>query len=112
MANKVTQIAGVQGAIMINRNMKDTIRTQFAQKHGPGAFLEAPLSAYYGRYFNINNIERCQSLKYFWRVSSFLIFDKMLYLIQNFKLNIIYAKKTVHSAMYYLLSMSIFPACC
>ena len=49
MSHQISRIHGISGAIIVHRDMKDTVRSQYAQKHGPGAFLEAPLSAYYGR---------------------------------------------------------------
>ena len=49
MLHNLRDMKGVQGAIVVYRNMKDVIRTQFALDQGRGAFLEAPMAAYYGK---------------------------------------------------------------
>ena len=51
MAYDMHKLEGMQAAVVLYRNMKDTIRAQYAFHHGNGAFLEAPLRAYYGESF-------------------------------------------------------------
>lgn len=41
-------LPGDRAAIVIYRNLQDAVRTHFSEKNGAGAFLEAPLQAYYG----------------------------------------------------------------
>ena len=40
---------GGQGAIILYRNMKDTVRAQYAYDQGTPSNEEAPLRAYYGK---------------------------------------------------------------
>ena len=49
LAHDMRKLEGMQAGIVLYRNMKDTIRAQYAKKQGQGAFLEAPLRAYYGK---------------------------------------------------------------
>ena len=49
MSHDVDNMSTQNAAIVLYRNIKDTIRTHFAETNGAGAFLEAPLQAYYGR---------------------------------------------------------------
>lgn len=44
----IRDLKDMHAAIVLYRNMKDTIRAQYAYYKGQGAFLEAPLQAYYG----------------------------------------------------------------
>lgn len=53
MMHDMKDLKSIQGVILVYRNMKDTIRTQFAIEQGKGAFLEAPMAAYYGMYSQI-----------------------------------------------------------
>jgi hypothetical protein len=48
LVHDVAALPRMKAGILIYRSMKDTIRSQFAAKHGPGALLEAPMEAYYG----------------------------------------------------------------
>ena len=48
LAHHIREVERVQGAIVVYRNLKDVVRTQYAVEHGPGAFLEAPMASYYG----------------------------------------------------------------
>ena len=51
MAHDVSLTAHLRmhSAIVIFRNMKDTVRTHYAMEQGQGAFLEAPMQSYYGK---------------------------------------------------------------
>jgi len=48
MLHDVDDISSQNAGIVLYRNVKDTVRTHFAETYGAGAFLEAPLQAYYG----------------------------------------------------------------
>ena len=48
MYHDVDNTSSQNAGIVIYRNIKDTVRTHFAETNGAGAFLEAPLQAYYG----------------------------------------------------------------
>lgn len=48
MSHDVENISSENAGIVMYRNVRDTVRTHFAEKNGAGAFLEAPLQAYYG----------------------------------------------------------------
>ena len=48
MAHDISVLPHMKAGIVLYRHMKDTVRSQFAAKHGPGAVLEAPMEAYYG----------------------------------------------------------------
>ena len=48
MANDIDLLPHLKAAIVIYRDMKDTVRSQFSQHKGPGAFLEAPMESFYG----------------------------------------------------------------
>jgi len=49
MSHDIENASSQNAGIVMYRNIKDTIRTHFAETYGAGAFLEAPLHAYYGR---------------------------------------------------------------
>lgn len=49
MAHDLNKISDMVGGIVLYRNLKDTLRAQFAKMKGTGAFLEAPIEAYYGK---------------------------------------------------------------
>jgi len=49
MSHDIENVSSQNAGIVMYRNIKDTIRTHFAETYGAGAFLEAPLHAYYGR---------------------------------------------------------------
>ncbi len=51
MAHDMRRLDGMQAGIILYRNLKDTIRTQYSMTNGRGAFLEAPLQSYYGNIF-------------------------------------------------------------
>jgi len=44
----VEELPSDRAAIVVYRNLQDTVRTHFSEKSGTGVFLEAPLQAYYG----------------------------------------------------------------
>ena len=48
MSYDVQNISSENAGIVMYRSVEDTIRTHFAATNGAGAFLEAPLQAYYG----------------------------------------------------------------
>jgi len=48
MSHDVADVSSQNAGIVLYRNAKDTVRTHFAETYGAGAFLEAPLQAYYG----------------------------------------------------------------
>jgi len=48
MSYDVENISSENAGIVMYRNIRDTIRTHFGETNGAGAFLEAPLQAYYG----------------------------------------------------------------
>ena len=48
MSHDVDDVSSQNAGIVLYRNAKDTVRTHFAETYGAGAFLEAPLQAYYG----------------------------------------------------------------
>jgi len=48
MSHDVDDASSQHAGIVLYRNIKDTVRTHFAVTNGAGAFLEAPLQAYYG----------------------------------------------------------------
>jgi len=48
MSHNVDNGSSENAGIVMYRNVRDTIRTHFAETNGAGAFLEAPLQAYYG----------------------------------------------------------------
>ena len=48
MSHDVDDASSQNAGIVLYRNIKDTVRTHFAETNGAGAFLEAPLQAYYG----------------------------------------------------------------
>ena len=48
MSHNVDNISSENAGVVMYRNVRDTIRTHFAETNGAGAFLEAPLQAYYG----------------------------------------------------------------
>ncbi|KAK2158177.1 hypothetical protein LSH36_175g04047 [Paralvinella palmiformis] len=47
MAHDISVLPHMKAGIVLYRHMKDTVRSQYAAKHGPGAVLEAPMEAYY-----------------------------------------------------------------
>lgn len=49
MAHDISVLPHMKAGIVLYRHMKDTVRSQYAAKHGPGAVLEAPMEAYYGK---------------------------------------------------------------
>jgi len=49
MSHDIDNVSSENAGIVMYRNVKDTIRTHFAETNGAGAFLEAPLHAYYGK---------------------------------------------------------------
>jgi len=49
MSHDIENVSSQNAGIVMFRNIKDTVRTHFAETNGAGAFLEAPLHAYYGR---------------------------------------------------------------
>jgi len=49
MSHDIDDASSQNAGIVMYRNIKDTIRTHFAETNGAGAFLEAPLHAYYGK---------------------------------------------------------------
>jgi len=53
MSHDVDDVATQNAGIVMYRNVKDTVRTHFAETNGAGAFLEAPLQAYYGRKYRL-----------------------------------------------------------
>jgi hypothetical protein len=56
-------LPGDRAAIVIYRNLQDAVRTHFSEKSGTGAFLEAPLQAYYGNWICIvYNVGRPQNV--------------------------------------------------
>jgi len=48
MSHDVDNVSSENAGIVMYRNIRDTVRTHFAETNGAGAFLEAPLQAYYG----------------------------------------------------------------
>lgn len=57
MYHDVDNTSSQNAGIVIYRNIKDTVRTHFAETNGAGAFLEAPLQAYYG--LSTRNVITC-----------------------------------------------------
>jgi len=49
MSHDIDNVSSQNAGIVMYRNIKDTVRTHFAETNGAGAFLEAPLHAYYGK---------------------------------------------------------------